>query len=307
MPRALSRTIEARRIPSGASVGAVALGLALSLACSPPNAEDLYAPLSGGSGGAEAGTAGAGRGGSAGGGAAGSAGAAGTAAGGQGGQGGAAAGASGGGTGGAGGTAGAPGDPSDAGTSADSGSCALRAEACNGLDDDCDGVADPAGTCADGCQGFALGARGYMFCAETLDRPTALARCSAAQMNLTWIESSAENAALVDALAALGVSGEGGELLVQIGASDAGTENAWVWVGNAVVPDGFPFWEGRSADDGGDPVDDAFQSWGEGEPNDDNGGEDCAVLSVLGSDERAPGEWDDRSCDTGTAFVCEAP
>jgi hypothetical protein len=166
---------------------------------------------------------------------------------------------------------------------------------------------DPPGTCAEQCRGFALGGRGYMFCESAVERAVALQRCAAVQMNLTWLETPEENAALVQAIAGLGVLDEDDELLVQIGASDAGDEEAWVWVANAVSPAGFQFWEGDGADDGGEPVNGAYQEWADGEPNDDNDGEDCAVLSVSGSDNRDPGQWDDRSCDVDTPFVCEAP
>jgi hypothetical protein len=289
------------------------LGVVLGLACSPPDGEDLYAPLAGAGGAAgAAGTAGtAGAAGSAGtagsGGASGAAGSSGAA--GLGGSGGAGGGAAG--QGGASGTGGGGGgqDPGDAGAALDSGQseCSASIELCNGVDDDCDSVIDPPGTCADGCQAFVVATRSYMFCAEAVAQGVARQRCADAQMNLTWIETPEENDALVQALAGLGVTTGDEELLVQIGASDADEEQAWVWVDNTVVTGGFQFWEGAGADDGGEPVDDAYQNWGDGEPNDDNDGEDCAVLSVLGSDDRDPGQWDDRSCDTGTAFVCEAP
>jgi hypothetical protein len=188
-----------------------------------------------------------------------------------------------------------------------SGGCVPAAELCNGIDDDCDSVADPPGTCVDGCQGFVADARSYMLCTEALPQALARGRCADAQMNLTWIETPQENEALVLALAGLGVSTADDELLVQIGASDADSEEDWLWVDNAVVSGGFSFWEGAGADDGGEPVGGAYQNWSEGEPNDDNDGEDCAVMSVLGSEAREPGQWDDRSCDTGLAFVCEAP
>jgi hypothetical protein len=303
MPRAPSRTIEARRFAQSV----LALGVVIGFACSPPNGEDLYAPL-GGSGGAPgfsgaAGTAGtAGSAGSAGiGGAAGSAGAAGLGGGGLGG---------GAGQGGGAGASGAGGQrPADAGV-ADSGQsdCVPSAEVCNGLDDDCDTIVDPPGTCSDGCQAFVIDARSYMFCTEAVAQGVARQRCADAEMNLTWIETPEENDALVLALAGLGVATGDDGLLVQIGASDSDEEQAWFWVENTVVvAGGFQFWQGAGADDGGEPVDGAYQNWGDGEPNDDNDGEDCAVLSVLGDANRDPGQWDDRSCDTGAAFVCEAP
>ena len=303
MPRAPLRTIEARRFARCHLAWCVVLGLG----CSPPDGEDLYAPLGGGGGIAgssgAAGTAGsAGTGGASG--AAGSSGAAGL-----GGSGGAGAGG-GAGQGGAAGTGGAGGeDPGDAGAPPDAGQsgCSPSAELCNGLDDDCDTVVDPPGTCVDGCQAFVVATRSYMFCTEAVAQGVARQRCADAQMNLTWIETPEENAALVQGLAELGVTTGLDELLVQIGASDADEEQAWVWVDNSVVSGGFQFWEGAGADEGGEPVDGAYQNWGDGEPNDDNDGEDCAVLSVLGDADREPGQWDDRSCDTGAAFVCEAP
>lgn len=277
--------------------------LVLGLGCSPPDGKGLYAPLGGsaGSGGTSgaAGTAGSG-------GASGAAGSAGAA--GLGGLGGA--GAGGAGPGGAAGTGGAGGqEPGDAGAPVDAGQseCSPSAELCNGLDDDCDGAVDPQGTCPDGCQAFVVAARSYVFCAEAAAQGVARQRCADVQMNLTWIESPEENAALVQAIVDLGVTTGLDELLVQMGASDADEEQAWVWVDNGVVTGGFQFWQGPGADDGGEPVDDAYQNWGDGEPNDDNDGEDCAVLSVLGDANRDPGQWDDRSCDTGAPFVCEAP
>ena len=307
MPRAPSRTIEARRLAQSV----LALGVVLGLACSPPDSEGLYEPLAGNGGAAGAsGTAGtggvAGTAGSAGrGGAAGSAGLAGSA--GAAGLGGAAGAGGGAGQGGA-GAGGAGGqEPADAGADPDSGACSPTAELCNGLDDDCDGLVDPPGTCADGCQAFVVEARSYMFCAEALAQGVARGRCADAQMNLTWIETPEENDALVLALVGLGVTAGDDQLLVQLGASDADEEQAWFWVDNAIVSGGFQFWQGAGADDGGEPVDGAYQNWGDGEPNDDNDGEDCAVMSVLGDDDRDPGQWDVRSCDAGAAFVCEAP
>jgi lectin-like protein len=307
MPRAPSGTIEARRFAQSV----LALGVALGFACSPPDGEDLYAPLagSGGAPGASGASGSAGASGNAGfpgiSGAAGSAGAPGSGGvGGSAGNGGAAGqgGASGAGAGGFAGQG-----PVDAGVDSGSSACVPAAELCNGLDDDCDGVVDPPGTCDDGCQAFLVDGRSYMFCADAVAPGVARGRCAGAQMNLTWIETPEENAALVQALVELGVASGGEEFLVQLGASDADQEQSWFWVDNAVVSGGFQFWEGAGADDGGEPVDGAYQNWGDGEPNDDNDGEDCAVLSVLGSEDRDPGQWDDRSCDAGAAFVCEAP
>jgi lectin-like protein len=207
----------------------------------------------------------------------------------------------------------AGGSPSDAGVIGDAGPGATECESrgpevCDGLDNDCDTVADPGETCSEACRGFALAGHGYMFCVEPADRGIALARCEAQGMKLAWVETPEENAELVQAIAALGLEGaEDAELLTQIGASDSSDETEWSWIGNGAALDGFPFWEGDSADDGGEAVDGAYQNWAAGEPNDDNAGEDCGVLSVFGSDNRAAGQWDDRDCDIELPFVCEVP
>jgi hypothetical protein len=285
--------------------------LGLWLACTAPDGSVLYEPLpTGGAGGAAPGGSSSG-GASAGGtsaGAAATAGSAGT----NGGQAGVS-GSSAGGAGAGAGLADAGGQPPDAAVDAGVGDasppappCVASAESCDGLDNDCDGVVDQGQTCLEGCAGFALAERGYMFCPEPVDRGIALARCEDRAMRLAWIEDATENAALVLSITALDLAGEDSELVTQIGASDSSDEDEWLWVGNGASLDGFQFWEGNAIEDGGEAVGGAFQNWAEVEPNDQDG-EDCGVLSVLGSENRDPGEWDDRNCDEEFAFVCEVP
>jgi hypothetical protein len=179
-------------------------------------------------------------------------------------------------------------------------------EVCDGLDNDCDGVADPGDTCPEQCRGFALADHGYMFCGESVDRGFALARCEAQNMKLVWIESAEENTALVTAITELDVPSDQEELLTQIGASDEDDEDEWRWIGNGASPDGFQFWEGTTVDDDGEPVDGSFANWSVTEPNDQDG-EDCGVISILGSENRDPGQWDDRNCDVSLPYLCEEP
>ncbi|HKO91123.1 MAG TPA: C-type lectin domain-containing protein [Polyangiaceae bacterium] len=186
--------------------------------------------------------------------------------------------------------------------------CLPSTEVCDGLDNDCDEVVDEGAACADDCAGFALAGRGYMFCSDGADRALALALCENEGLRLAWIESSAENAALVARIVQLDVpTPDEEEILTHIGGSDSGSEGSWSWRGTEEIADGFQYWEGTSADDGGEAVDGAFANWSPSEPNDTDGDEDCAVISVLGNNNRLPGNWDDRDCDSELPFVCEVP
>jgi hypothetical protein len=180
-------------------------------------------------------------------------------------------------------------------------------EVCDGIDNDCDTVIDEGQTCPEGCAGFAIAGHGYMFCAEPVDRGIALVRCDAEDMKLAWLETPEENGVVVSAIAALDLPNAGAEVVAQIGASDGEDEDEWLWIGNGSAFDGFQFWEGNAEDDDdAAAVGGAYENWAVGEPNDD-GAEDCAVLSVTGSEFRQPGEWDDRDCANAVPFVCEVP
>lgn len=302
MPLGPSRPVRGRRASRVGPLLAVSVGLA----CSAPNGSDLFQPFrAGGTGGSvsSAGSAGSGAGGS-----------------------GAVAGAGQGGSTpsiGVAGTSSVAGarsedagvvietDPEDAGSAADAAAdpvtcVAPSAEVCDGLDNDCDDQIDPGTTCPDECTGFVLAGRGYMFCTSGVERAVALSSCEAEELKLAWIETEEENEGLVASITALDLAIEG-ELLSQIGASDQADEDEWMWGEGDAVLTGFQFWEGNASEgDGGEPVDDAYQSWAEGEPNDDQDGEDCGVLSVNGSANREPGQWDDRDCADELPFLCEA-
>jgi len=187
-------------------------------------------------------------------------------------------------------------------------SCIPATEVCDGLDNDCDESVDEGNACADDCAGFALEGRGYMFCSESVDRAEAVSLCQLEGLRLAWIETSEENAALISSIVLLDVpTPDEEEILTHIGGSDSGSEGSWSWRGTDEIADGFQYWEGTFADDGGEPVGGAFANWSPTEPNDTDGDEDCAALSVLGNNNRLPGNWDDRPCDTELPFVCEVP
>ena len=186
--------------------------------------------------------------------------------------------------------------------------CSTNVERCDGLDNDCDGAIDEGNACAATCEGFALAGHGYMFCSDSVVRDAAAGRCQVEGMHLAWIETSAENEALVDRITGADVpEAADEEILTYIGGSDAAVEGNWIWRGGGAIPDSVQFWQGQAADNGGRAVAGAFANWSPTEPNDTDDDEDCAVLSVLGNNNRLPGNWDDRSCDSALSFVCEAP
>jgi hypothetical protein len=87
---------------------------------------------------------------------------------------------------------------------------------------------------------------------------------------------------------------------------DNATENAWIdstlraysnsvtwWMGyNDLTVEGYWDWDGPFA---------TYTNWGNGEPNNYNGNEDCGMLNAFGNS-----LWNDAGCSTSTYFICEA-
>ncbi|MCA9611190.1 MAG: hypothetical protein KC586_00390 [Myxococcales bacterium] len=156
-------------------------------------------------------------------------------------------------------------------------------ERCSGVDDDCDTLVDEA-ACPSGCRGTLSNGRAYATCTGTRSWSASRTLCQTAGMDLSAIDSMAEN----DAVRALATAAGLGNTWV--GGTDSATEDRWLWT------DGRHFWQGRS---GGSAQGGLFARWASGEPNDD-GTEDCAVM-------RSDGTWNDTECGNGNATVCEAP
>lgn len=174
--------------------------------------------------------------------------------------------------------------------------CEPATEHCNGYDDDCDGsideqACDRAATATAGCSGFVVdpaARHGYMLCTgQPKTFADAQKTCGDQGMRLAWLESEHENTAVAAAIKKLTMSVD-----VMFGASDQAEEGRWVWAGDG----GYQFWSG--AQDGA-PVDQAFDAWAPGTPNDANGGEDCVVMNPQTA------VWGDRACSLSFQFVCE--
>ncbi len=147
---------------------------------------------------------------------------------------------------------------------------APTAEACNGVDDDCNAQVDEA--CP--CPVRVYGGHAYEFCTQVGKWTVARDACAAhGGYHLVIVTDDAENQ-WVTATAAT-FSGDPWWL----GASDRDKEGTFVWVD-------------------GSPV--GFAPWDNGEPNDQWWSEDCVGLLI-----DQGGDWNDEDCDSFSNFVCE--
>ncbi len=177
------------------------------------------------------------------------------------------------------GDCGCPSAPAAPGTPCGDGVCEAN--------DQCDG----AGTCGDpdDCAPAASctfarypgqASSGYYFCTDSPDWNQARTSCqSRPGMDLVRIDDQAENDFVTDHLADD----------AWIGASDAGTEDLWIW-----VADGDQFWQGE---DNGYSVGGLYENWENNEP-DDTFGQDCGIILT-------DGVWNDADCGDSYHYVCE--
>ncbi|MBN2797672.1 MAG: hypothetical protein JXX28_00855 [Deltaproteobacteria bacterium] len=143
-------------------------------------------------------------------------------------------------------------------------------EVCNGVDDDCDGGVDEAPECA--CEALgSYGGQSFQLCEVGLPWSSAASVCAGRGQQLVVITSAGENAWLA------GVIEDHAE--TWIGFSDAEDEGTWRWIAEPST---------------------SFVGWTGLEPNDSDGGEDCAILDEEGA-------WNDLACAIDLPFVCEDP
>ncbi len=142
-------------------------------------------------------------------------------------------------------------------------------EACNGVDDDCDGQLDEA--CP--CPVVSYDGHAYQFCTGADRWNGAREACDEfAGYHLVTLDDAAENAWVAASAATFS------NAPWWIGLNDREKEGEWRWT------------------DGQAP---SFTAWAEGEPNNSWGNEDCAELT--------PGaaSWNDEGCNEFQNYVCE--
>ena len=148
-----------------------------------------------------------------------------------------------------------------------------RAEQCNAMDDNCDGMVDER-ACT-GCTAVAYAGHTYLFCNSRIPFASAATECADAGYHLVQIEDAAENTFVATTAMSEGLlSGFPGGMWIGLEQDGAGTRYVW--------PDGsaatYFMWEGV-------------------EPN---GTGPCVRM-------RTAGGWGDAICTNSFNYACEAP
>jgi len=133
------------------------------------------------------------------------------------------------------------------------------------------------------CASFA---HAYRFCSVARTWADAESRCETAGMRLARVDDAAENAWIRASADGLGIG------YAWLGMADPTHTSVWQWV------DGTIFWMG---DETGGPVGGLYENWNAAHPT----GTTIRACGGLLSGQYA-GEWDDRSCSSVLAYVCEA-
>lgn len=144
------------------------------------------------------------------------------------------------------------------------------AEACNGVDDDCSGLADDAPACA--CPTVDIDGATFYLCDLPMPWTEAAAFCEAQGHTLARIDSEEQSRRLYQAAA------RREDDRWWIGLSDRAEEDRFQW------RDGAPL---------------EFTYWSRGEPDNDACNQDCAALK-----QDANGKWHDTHCGQHEPFIC---
>jgi len=124
---------------------------------------------------------------------------------------------------------------------------------------------------ADNCRGVSYGGHMYWFCPGGMSWSAARSACQSAGMDLAAIGSSEENDFVED-----NVNSDH-----WIGLSDPSLSSPWVWVSTSA------------------PTSAGYENWASNEPNAPTRVPNCGELTTNN------GEWNDTTCDTAQAFLCE--
>ena len=148
-----------------------------------------------------------------------------------------------------------------------------QTEACDGLDNDCDGTADSTSACGCNVEYYGSTTDPYLFCTSGQSWNDASAACQSLGYHLVSIADDAENTWVDNTADTYSTS------KWHIGFTDQWSEGTWVW-------------------SDGSPV--TYTNWQSGEPN---GGtnESCAQVNRF----HPSTTWNDEPCGQGLPFVCE--
>lgn len=181
------------------------------------------------------------------------------------------------------GAGGAAGDGGEAGDAGHTGGCSPNgtAEACDGLDNDCNPATPDQ--CPTGCLGQAYQAVGYMACSTELSFAFAEAQCEAQAMRLVKIDNAAENAFVLSRVKTY-------SLYVWIGGAEQANSNSFRWLDGTVI-----FANGV-------PAKGVYQNFGSGEPANEAS---VNCLQLTRGPSPPPGMWSTAACADTQPFVCE--
>lgn len=148
------------------------------------------------------------------------------------------------------------------------------AEACNLVDDDCNGQIDDAEGCPSCVTVTDDASTDYAFCFRQRDYWSAQYDCQAQGGELASIHDQTQNDWFAQAVSNLNVGGEW-----WIGINDSYTEGTFAWEDGSAVD---------------------YTNWAYGEPNDAGGYEDCGEFTW-------GWQWNDLNCGNGINYICRLP
>jgi hypothetical protein len=136
-----------------------------------------------------------------------------------------------------------------------------------------------------GCKAASFNGHNYLLCSTLLAQPDAAAVCAANGMSLARVDDATENQWIVNTLYSPVLPPDQVANWIWLGGSDAVTEGSWLW------PDGTLFYQNG-------PVGVLYTQWGQAEPNNARGGENCLAVRVNYN-------WTDITCSDAHYFCCE--